>query len=165
MASPLKRLFSDIFNIEVKKLSSGNMMSKLRFLAVMAFLTSWHSVCNYKNCQAGVAATATSPCNREVPLASRFVSPLHERYVQKARAHQDFLDKSFNINAKLMTDMDELNALNDKLKSNSCPDYCLLHNEAMTIIAKIEENGSKLLSRFPMYCNQEGTIKNFNIEE
>ena len=166
MASPLKRMFSDLFNTEAKKLRSGNMTSKLRFLAIMAFLTSWNSVCNYKNCQAGAAATATSPCNRDVPLSSRFVSPIQERYAEKARVHKEYLEKTFNISSKLMTNPNELDALNAKLIDNSGPEYCLLqdkemtHEEVMQLISSIEENGSKLLSRFPMYCNDEGTITN-----
>ena len=65
-----------------------------------------------------------------------------------------------------MTNPDELDALNAKLIDNSGPEYCLLqdnemtHEEVMQLISSIEENGSKLLSRFPMYCNEEGTIKN-----
>ena len=41
MASPLKRMFSDIFNAGLKKITSGNMTSKIRFLAVMTFYSAW----------------------------------------------------------------------------------------------------------------------------
>ena len=73
LASPLKRKFSDVFNEEMKKITSGNKASKYRSKAIAAFLTAWQSVCNYKNCQAGAKATGTYPCDRNIPLTSNFV--------------------------------------------------------------------------------------------
>ena len=102
------------------------MTAKIRRLVIIAFLSAWQSVCNYKNCEAGAIATGTYPCNRDVALSSHFVSPLHERYAEKARAHEEYLEKSFNINGKLLTDEDALNALNQKLIDNESPEYCLL---------------------------------------
>ena len=165
LASPLKRMFSDIFIAGIKKLTSGNMTAKIRRLVIIAFLSAWQSVCNYKNCEAGAIATGTYPCNRDVALSSHFVSPLHERYAEKARAHEEYLEKSFNINGKLLTDEDALNALNQKLIDNESPEYCLLaandstYEENIAFVAGIQENGSKLPSRFPSYCDDDGVIK------
>ena len=87
IASVLKRVFSDKFNEGVRHLSSGNMAVQYRILAVSSFLTAWSAACTYTNCQAGAIATGTIPCDVEIPLASKFLAPLHPRYEARARSH------------------------------------------------------------------------------
>ena len=102
--------------------------------------------------------------NRDIPLASRFVKNLDERYVEKARAHQKYVDNSININSKVLNDDEMLNILNEYLKENEVGEHCLLkertsYESVMENIASIDENGSKLLSAFPKYVNEEGILK------
>ena len=166
LASPLKRVFSDIFNEGLKTLRAGNMAANYRRLAITSFLTAWQSVCNFKNCQAGAKATGTHPCNRNIPISSRFVKELDERYVDKARAHQRYVDNSININSKVLNSDDMMDTLNRYLIANDTDEYCLLkervpYETSMSNIAGIQQNGSKLLSAFPKYVNEEGIIRKF----
>ena len=166
LAPPLKRSFSDIFNEGLKKLVSGNMAAKYRTLTISSFLTAWQSVCNYKNCQAGARATGTHPCNRAIPLSSRFVKELDERYAEKAIAHQRYIDNSININAKILNDDDMLHTLNEYLSSHQAPDHCLRkerlpYETTISNLAALNENDSKLLSPFPKYVAEDGTVKKF----
>ena len=164
LASPLKQMFSNLFNQGVRQISGDNIAAQLRKLAITCFITAWQSVCNLKNCQAGAKATGTWPCSREVPLASVFVNELHPRYRERALSHQEYINKTININGKLLTDEQNLRELNEKLHERNSPDYCLIHEginyeEAVEIIAKIEENNSLLLSPFPKFIDHEGKVK------
>ena len=167
LGSPLKRMFSDLFNDGARKLVGEHMTSKLRKLIISSFLTAWKSVCTLKNCQAGAKATGTVPCDVNVPLTSRFVEELNPLYQDKARAHEEYSRKAININAKIITDIDELNELNRNLESKESPEYCLLHEgityeDAAKLIANLDTNNSRLLSRFPMYVDSEGKIVHIN---
>ena len=125
-------------------------------------LTALSSACNYANCQAGAIATGTFPCDINIPLASRFVSPLSQRYEERARSHRDFLRNGININSRLITDDDFLAELNANLTRRGNPEYCLLQDiayaEAIEMIKSINENSCCLLSRFPKYVGDDGSI-------
>lgn len=168
LLQPLKRYFSDIFNEGIKKLSQGNMSSQYRRLAIASFLTAWQCSCTYKNCQAGAQATGTYPCNKSIPLSSRFVQELDPRYAEKASAHQRYVERNVNISAKIITDDDNLQELSTFLMQNNAPDYCLLqeripYEESMKNIAEINENNSKLLSSFPKYVDADNVVRKTTI--
>ena len=140
------------------------MASKYRKLAIVSFLVAWHGACNYKNCQAAAIATGTYPCNEEIPLSSHFVKELNPIYQERARAHQQYVDSSLNINGKVITDDDVLDEINQYLIDNEAPEYCLKkeiesYAEAIESIAAIEENGAKLLSAFPKYVDDDGQVQ------
>lgn len=163
LASPLKQQFSNLFNQGVRSIKEGNIALQLRRLAITCFFTAWQSVCNLKNCQSGAKATGTWPCNRDVPLASPFVKELLPRYKERAQSHQEYISKTININGKLLTADDNLRELNEELIKRGAPDYCLIHEgivyeEAIAMIAAINENNSLLLSPFPKFIDKEGKV-------
>ena len=167
LASPLKRMFSDLFNEGIRKLEGDHVASTLRKLVISSFLTAWKSVCTLKNCQSGASATGTFPCNVEIPLASRFVEKLNPRYQEKAQAHREYAEKMININARVITDNEELSELNRKLQEKGSPDYCLIHEgiaytDAAKLISSLDTNNCKLLSKFPKYIDAEGKVVHLN---
>ena len=99
----------------------------------------------------------------EIFLYHNFVKVLDARYAEKARAHKKYVDNSININAKVLNDDEMLNILNEYLREHEVDDHCLLqdhipYENAIENIAKIDANGSKLLSPFPKYVNSEGML-------
>ena len=168
IASPLKRIFSDKFNDGIKNMKSGNLAPQYRVLAITAFLTAWSSACTYNNCQAGATATGTYPCRVDVPLHSHFVSPLNPRYADKARAHQEFVDKIININGRHINEENFLKELNEYLTAKKNQEYCLLHEgltytQAVEIIQNISENDCCLLSHFPKLLDSDGKVQKFSL--
>lgn len=106
-------------------------------------MTAWQATCNYKNCQSAGKATGTYPCDRLKPLASEFVKELDARYAAKARAHQAILENSLNINAKVLTEPENLRELNDYLIAHEAPEYCQIqgdvpYEESMNNIAHLD---------------------------
>ena len=97
----------------------------------------------------------------------KYVSPLPQRFEERARSHREHNRQGININAKLITDDEFLTELNASLIRRENPNYCLLQNytsyeEAIEWVKNIEENDCRLLSHFPKYVDKAGNVITFD---
>ena len=171
IASPLKTHFTKEMKSQLTDMKKDGEVTgpKVRKAAVDSFIVAYSSSCTIKNCRSGAEATGTYPVSKERVLENHFVRELTEEEKEKERKRAERNTSTFTISQKVITEDENLVALDQTLKDLNKFSHLRLqkvqassYSDFVKETKSAEHNGCKLLSPLPPFISDTGKVNYFD---
>lgn len=165
----MKATFSSQFNKLMENFNPElNQAAQLRQFCVHAALLAWDVKANFKSCTKAAILTGTYPCDDELLRESIFVReiPAHLNQLITERRQRKKIE-TLNINNKLISEDEQLQEINDFIKTRPKHNYLCIENYDKSYIEIVPEvcseihNECHFLSSIPPYIDKELKVHYF----
>ena len=173
LASPLKSKYTKLLNTLLKENSiqpgDQSQIGKARYLAVLAFITAWNSICTPYNCKKASEKCGFFPFNAEAISRSPYVVEFTD---EQERQYQQRISRRtrFDINSKIITESMVLNEITNmvvkciKLHYLCQPVTTISYTEfAKNACRRCLPNNCYFLGRLPPFVTFNDTVISFEL--